>query len=60
MAQPIPKASDKDIGLGWIRGHDFVREIDRRATKIWAPVGMEEVQAVLNVLIEMGHLEQAS
>lgn len=60
MAKPIPKASEEDTRLGWIRGIGLIREIEKRTHEAGYPAGMEETQEVINVLIDMGYLEQDS
>lgn len=60
MAKPIPAPNQKDIKLGWIRGHDLVKEISERTYRSGWEAGMEEVQAVIDELVALGYLDQAT
>lgn len=60
MTKPIPAPEKKDVDLGWCRGHDLVKHISDRTIEIGWGTEMEEVQAVIDVLIEMDYLDQAT
>ena len=51
----IPKPSDKDESIGWMFGYDFVADICQETELKGYGTGMEEAQAVLDVLYEKGH-----